>query len=70
MAHPWPVLLGVVFFLVSLGLPVLHLGLGQSGAASLPPRMSARQGYEILKEDFGEGELSPILVVVTSPTRP
>jgi len=66
MRHPVVVLVVVVPFLLALGSPFLGIKLGGSGVTVLPLDAPARQGYEILKEEFGEGETSPILVAVNT----
>ncbi|MBI2865991.1 MAG: MMPL family transporter [Chloroflexi bacterium] len=66
MRHPWPILIVVVLFLVALGTPFLNVRLGTPGASSLPQGETARLGYERLRQDFGEGEMSPVLLAVTS----
>jgi len=64
MRHPVVVLVLVVPFLVALGSPFLGVTLGGAGVTVLPESAPARQGYEILKAEFGEGETSPILIAV------
>ncbi len=64
MKHPVVVLLVVVPFLLALGSPFLDVRLGGSGVTVLPESAPSRQGYEIMKEEFGEGETSPILIAV------
>ncbi|MBI2918990.1 MAG: MMPL family transporter [Chloroflexi bacterium] len=66
MRHPWPIMIVVVIFLLTLGLPFFGVKLGTPGASSLPSGDPARLGYEALRRDFGEGELSPILLAVTT----
>jgi RND superfamily putative drug exporter len=66
MRHPWVVLVVVVPLLLALGSPFLEVNMGGSGVTVLPESAPARQGYEILKEKFGEGETSPILIAVQS----
>ncbi len=64
MRHPVIVLVAVVPLLLTLGSPFLKVNLGGAGVTVLPQSAPARQGYEILKEEFGEGETSPILIAV------
>lgn len=66
MRHSVIVLVIVVPFLLALGSPFLDVRLGGSGVTVLPQSAPARQGYEILKEEFGEGETSPILIAVNT----
>ncbi len=69
MRHPWPILVVVVVFLVTLGVPFLQVKLGTPGATSLPAGEPARLGYEALRRDFGEGETSPLLLAVTTQSQ-
>lgn len=66
MRYPVVVLIVAVPALMVLAAPVLDIKLGGVGATVLPSSAPARQGYDILKEKFGEGETSPILVAVTA----
>ncbi|MFC1926438.1 MMPL family transporter [Chloroflexota bacterium] len=66
MRHPVIVLAIVVPFLLALGSPFLGIKLGGAGVTSLPESAPARQGYEIMKEKFGEGETSPIMIAVNT----
>ena len=64
MAHPLLVAVPLLAFLVLLGTPFLGVNLGAPWASILPPDAQARQGWEVVAKEIGEGELSPILVVV------
>jgi len=64
MRHPVVVLAVVVPLLLALGSPFLDVNLGGSGVTVLPKSAPARQGYEILEAEFGEGEMSPIMIAV------
>ena len=64
MAHPLLVAVPLLAFLVLLGTPFLGVNLGVPWASILPPDAQARQGWEVVAKEIGEGELSPILVVV------
>ncbi|HEY91062.1 MAG TPA: MMPL family transporter [Dehalococcoidia bacterium] len=64
MKHPVVVLMIVVPFLLALGSPFLDVRFGGSGVTVLPKEAPSRQGFEILEDEFGEGETSPILIAV------
>lgn len=67
MRHPFVIIAVVGIFLVVLGLPFLRVRIGAPWASILPPGAEARQGWEVLAREFGEGELAPIAVVVRDP---
>ena len=67
MAHPWRVLLPTALFLISLGVPFLHIRLGSTGVTGLPKTAEARQGWEQLHDDFPKTDTNPILVIVRYP---
>jgi RND superfamily putative drug exporter len=58
-----PLLLGAAI-LVALAIPALGLERGESGAADLPEGLLARQGYDMLSEDFSAGLVSPLLLAL------
>jgi RND superfamily putative drug exporter len=60
------VFVAVMALLVALGLPFLRADFGAPDAAILPGDVQSRQGFEILRRSFGEGEIAPILVAVTA----
>jgi RND superfamily putative drug exporter len=66
MAHPWRVLLPVLALLLALGLPFLNVRLSSPDATILPLRVESRQGFETLRREFGDGEISPIVVALRS----
>jgi len=66
MKHPVVVLLLVIPFLGLLIWPVAGLQLSGTSYAAIPEDIPARQGYEILREGFGAGEVAPIMVAVTT----
>ncbi|MBF8299568.1 MAG: putative rane protein mmpL3, partial [Dehalococcoidia bacterium] len=67
MAHPWLFFLPSALFLVSLGLPFAGVRLGPIWASTLPENAPARRAWEFAAQEFGQGELTPVLVVVQSP---
>ncbi len=66
MAHPWVVLIPVVAFLLVLGTPFTRVNLSSPDATILPTSTGSRQGFEILRSQFGDGSISPIVVAVQS----
>jgi putative drug exporter of the RND superfamily len=74
MAHPWQVLVPLVAFLVLVATPFLHLRLASGDATSLPKGAESRRGEELLREQFPNGDITRIVVVVNypdgSPVRP
>ena len=64
MDHPILVAVPLLAFLILLGTPFLGVKLGAPWASMLPPDAQARQGWEVVAEEIGKGELAPILVVV------
>ncbi len=68
MSRPLLVLFPVLLLLLALGYPFLRVKMGAPWEQTLPASSESRQGWEKLQQSFGAGELSPILVAVTSPT--
>jgi RND superfamily putative drug exporter len=66
MAHPLRVLIPVVATLLVLGVPFLRVELGAPDASVLPQDVPSRRGFDLLREKYGEGELSPILITLTA----
>ena len=66
MAHPWSVLVIVGVSLVALGTPLLRVNLGSPWADILPSSAESRQGWNLVANEIGPGELAPILVVLKS----
>ena len=67
MRHPWRVFVPVMVFLIVLGLPFANVELSSPDATILPLRVESRQGFEVLRREFGDGEISPIVVALRSP---
>lgn len=66
MRHPWRVFVPVLLFLILLGLPFRDVELSSPDATILPLRVESRQGFEVLRREFGDGEISPIVVALRS----
>ncbi|MCS7206772.1 MAG: MMPL family transporter [Dehalococcoidia bacterium] len=67
MRRPWVVIAVVLGVLLLMGSPFLRVRIGALWSSILPPGAEARQGWEVLAQEFGEGELAPILVTVQDP---
>jgi RND superfamily putative drug exporter len=68
MRHPVAVIVPVSTALLLLGAPFLGVKLGSPWASILPEDAESRRGWEVVAEEFGPGELTPIVVVSTSET--
>ncbi len=66
MAHPWVVMIPVVSLLLLLGTPFSRVNLSSPDATILPLSTGSRQGFELLRTQFGDGAISPIVVAVQS----
>src|SRR5205085_4176946 len=63
MARPVVFLVPLLAVLVGLGLPFLRVDLGAPDASILPRDVQSRRGFDLLQAHWGDGELSPLLVV-------
>lgn len=70
MRRPWAFLLPTLLLLLALGSPFLRVRLSSPDASILPRDLESRQGYDILRAQFGEGEIAPILVAVQAADGP
>jgi len=66
MRHPAVVLLLVVPFIGLLTWPIGGINIQNTSCSDVPQTSPSRQGYEVLCEGFGAGELAPIMVAVTT----
>jgi RND superfamily putative drug exporter len=66
MAHPVRVFVPVLLFLLVLGSPFLHVRFSSPDASILPADAPSRRGYDLLRSEFGQGRMDPILVAVTT----
>ena len=64
MRRPVMVVLLVLTILVLLGYPLLSINLSSPDASILPLSVPSRQGFDLLRQSFGEGALDPVVVVV------
>jgi putative drug exporter of the RND superfamily len=75
MLRPLLVLIPLLVVLIGLGLPFLRVQLGAPDASILPTDVQSRRGFDLLRSHWGEGELSPVVLVFQtddggSPLRP
>ena len=63
MAHPVAALAIAVTILIAAALPAVSLKTGQPGIETLPPT-DVKSGYTILSQQFYEGVISPVEIVV------
>jgi RND superfamily putative drug exporter len=68
MLRPIMVLIPTVILLITLGAPFRHVNISSPDATILPDSTESRQGFDLLVEAFGPGEISPLLIVAQSPT--
>lgn len=64
MARPLASLILATGILLLAALPALDLRIGASGIGAMPEKLEARQAYELLRDKFSLGFLSPAYVVV------
>jgi uncharacterized membrane protein YdfJ with MMPL/SSD domain len=66
--HPWSAV-GITFLILGILLiPFFSLYLGQEDIGATPKSTTERQAYDYLKQGFGPGYTSPLLVAVKLPT--
>ncbi len=62
MRRPWRVLIPTVGILLLLGSPFLGIRLSAPDATILPMSTDSRQAFETLRSEFGDGEISPMII--------
>ena len=63
MRRPVRVLVPLLVLLIGLGIPFLRVDLGAPDASILPTDVQSRRGFDLLRAHWGDGELSPLLLV-------
>jgi RND superfamily putative drug exporter len=63
MGRPVLFLLPLLALLIGLGLPFLRVEFGAPDASILPTDVQSRRGFDLLRAHWGDGELSPLLLV-------
>ncbi len=66
MARPVMVLIPTMAFLLVLGYPFFHVQVSSPDATILPNSLPSRQAFNSLVEDYGPGEISPLVVVLST----
>jgi len=67
MKHPVFVLIPTLSFLIALGAPFLNVNVSSPDATILPTDLESRQGFDLLTEKYGQGEISPFVIAVQLP---
>ena len=64
-SYPLVAGLAALAILIPLTIPLLSLTLGQQDTAALSTSTTARQAYDLISENFGQGVNGPLLIAVT-----
>ncbi|MEO5966358.1 MAG: MMPL family transporter [Candidatus Limnocylindrales bacterium] len=64
MQHPVAVLVPTLSLLLILGIPFLHVRFNAPDATILPPTVPSREAYDILANEFGEGDFAPLVLAI------
>ena len=67
MARPFAVLIPTLALLLLLGTPFLRANISSPDATILPPDLPSRQAFDLLVDEYGAGEIAPLLIVLESP---
>jgi uncharacterized membrane protein YdfJ with MMPL/SSD domain len=69
MAHPWPVICGVLAVVGVLAFPAASATLNVPRADVLPKDYGSRRGEEVLDRQFSAARLNPIIIAVAAGAR-
>ena len=64
MDRPLLFFIPTLLLLLALGTPFLHVRFNAPDASILPPGVPSRAAYELLVNEFGEGEFAPLVVAI------
>jgi RND superfamily putative drug exporter len=64
MRRPVAVLVPTLALLLLLGAPFLHARFNAPDASILPPDVPSRASFDLLRQEFGEGEFAPIALAI------
>jgi putative drug exporter of the RND superfamily len=64
MRRPWRIAIPTVAVLLLLGSPFLGIRLSAPDATILPLSTDSRQAFETLRSEFGDGEISPVIIAI------
>jgi RND superfamily putative drug exporter len=67
MKRPVSIFVIVLALLLVLGLPFLNVKFSSPDASILPPDVPSRQAFDLLRTQFNESEVNPILLAVQAP---
>ncbi|MQF69911.1 MMPL family transporter [SAR202 cluster bacterium AD-804-J14_MRT_500m] len=62
MRRPIWVAVPIICLLVVLGIPFLNINLGSPWASMLPVDAPSRQGWDVVSQEIGIGELTPVVI--------
>jgi len=68
MARPILTLVPTLGLLILLGVPFWHAEVSSPDATILPRDVPSRDGLAVLVDEFGEGEVSPFVLAIRSPS--
>ncbi len=63
-SYPWVAGAAALAILIPLTIPLLSLTLGQQDTAALSTSTTARQAYDLISDNFGQGVNGPLLIAV------
>lgn len=69
MARPLAFLVPTLALLLLLGMPFRHASISSPDATILPEDLPSRQAFDLLVAEFGAGEISPFVIVISAPGR-
>lgn len=68
MKRPVIVMVLTVALLTSLGYPFLRANISSPDATILPADLPSRKGFDLLAQEYSEGEISPFVIALETPT--
>lgn len=68
MRRPVMVLIPTLLFLLALGAPFRHVEVSSPDATILPRDLPSRQAFDVMVEEYGPGEISPLVIALQSPS--
>ena len=67
MRRPTVSLIAAVAVLVLAALPLTRIETGFSGVSTLPDKFEAKEGFQVLGEEFSAGQTGPVQIVIEAP---
>src|SRR6266545_2207060 len=68
MKYPVVALAASAALLIALAVPYINIDTGSAGVSTLPEKLRARQGFEILKAEFSAGLVTPAEIAINGDT--